>query len=142
MQNKYNEGQILRYTKYEKEAFEDDAYFVVLGFKKDEMWIQSLNTSPFYKTGFTIVPGYESEFEPTEINSFHLIHTEVRIKDHLFNEVVTGVVSYLEDSDAVISFTITAGGLESNVFFGMGPENIENPLKGKLFIEFPESYYE
>ncbi len=140
MDNQYQIGQILRFKKPKFKLWEDDYYFVVIGYKNGELWMQVLNTNDDFETGYTIVPESESSFEPVEVFSFQILKTEARIKEVYSQEIVYGEIIYAENIDCPIVFTPAAEGLESNIYFGMGEENFPD-FKGKLFIKYPDIFY-
>lgn len=57
-----------------------------------------------------------------------------------FNLRIFDEISFVDELDITLEFHETKGGLESNIYFGMGYEQYPF-IKGKLFIEFPDFFY-
>ena len=78
-------------------------------------------------------------FDPVEIFGYQLLNTKGRIKENYTQDIICDMISFVDELDSVVAFNETEGGLESNIYFGMGNEQYP-VIKGKLFIEFPDFF--
>lgn len=140
MNYQFESGQIVRYKKSKDNLFEDDDYFVVLGYRESELWIQVINTNFNYKSGVSIVTESENDYEVVETFGYHLINTEVHLYEPYTDEIVKGTITFVEDLDNPITYHKSIKGLESNIKFGMGDDSYPT-LQGKLVVEFPDVFY-
>ena len=135
----YRVGQTLRLRKRKSHLLEEDDYYVVLGYNDNNLWIQAIKDNEHFKSGFSLVPESMDIFEPVEIFGYQLLNTKGRIKENYTQDIICDMISYVDELDSVIEFNEAEGGLESNIYFGMGNEQYP-VIKGKLFIEFPDFF--
>lgn len=140
METNYQVGQTLRLRKRKNHLLEEDDYYVVLGYNDDNLWIQAIKDNAQFKSGFSLVPDSMNVFEPVEIFGYQLLNTKGRVKENYTQDIICDVISFVDELDIPLEFHETKGGLESNIYFGMGDEQYP-VLKGKLFIEFPDFFY-
>lgn len=140
METNYQVGQTLRLRKRKSHLLEEDDYYVVLGYNDDNLWIQAIKDNEHFKSGFSLVPESMDVFEPVEIFGYQLLNTKGTVKENYTQDIICDVISFVDELDIPLEFNETKGGLESNIYFGMGDEQYP-VLKGKFFIEFPDFFY-
>lgn len=140
METNYQVGQTLRLRKHKSHLLEEDDYYVVLGYNDDNLWIQAIKDNEHFKSGFSLVPESMDVFEPVEIFGYQLLNTKGTVKENYTQEIIFDVISFVDELDIPLEFYETKGGLESNIYFGMGDEQYPF-IKGKLFIVFPNFFY-
>ena len=140
METIYQVGQTLRLKKLKRHLLEAYDYYVVLGYNDNNLWIQAIKDNKDFKSGFSLVPESMDVFEPVEIFGYQLLNTKGRVKENYTQDIICDVISFVDELDIPLEFHETKGGLESNIYFGMGDEQYPF-IKGKLFIEFPNFFY-
>jgi hypothetical protein len=136
METIYRVGQTLRLRKLKKRLWEQEDYYVVLGYNDNNLWIQAIKDNVFFKSGFSFIPETLAIFDPVEIFGYQLLNTKGRIKENYTQDIICDMISFVDELDSVVAFNETEGGLESNIYFGMGNKQYPE-AKGKLFVEFP-----
>ena len=136
METNYQVGQTLRLRKRKSHLLEEDDYYVVLGYNDDNLWIQAIKDNEHFKSGFSLVPESMDVFEPVEIFGYQLLKTKGRVKENYSQEIIFDEISFVDELDIPLEFNGVEGGLESNIYFGMGNKQYPE-VKGKLFVEFP-----
>ena len=139
MEKNYQVGQTLRLRKQKRRLWEQEDYYVVLGYNDNDIWIQAIKDNVFFKSGFSFIPETLDIFVPVEIFGYQLLNTKGRIKENYTQDIICDMISFVDELDSVVAFNETEGGLESNIYFGMGNEQYP-VIKGKLFIEFPDFF--
>lgn len=140
METNYQVGQTLRLRKQKRHLLDSDDYYVVIGYNDNDLWIQAIKDNKDFKSGFSLVPESMNVFEPVEIFGYQLLKTKGRVKENYTQEVIFDEISFVDELDIPLEFKEVEGGLESNIYFGMGDEQYP-VIKGKLFIEFPDFFY-
>ena len=139
METNYQVGQTLRLRKQKRRLWEQEDYYVVLGYNDNDIWIQAIKDNVFFKSGFSFIPETLDIFVPVEIFGYQLLNTKGRIKENYTQDIICDMISFVDELDSVVAFNETERGLESNIYFGMGNEQYP-VIKGKLFIEFPDFF--
>lgn len=134
--NKYILGDVVRFKNYKRNQNDKEAYYVVIqeASVNQELVLFVLNSNRYYSSGTTIIPEYPDEdLEITTLLASDLIHEEVVIKEHCFNDIVQGRIIAFEESDCPICFNLKEEALHSNFKFQFSSQ-IKYPLAGNLFL--------